>query len=312
MEIDKIILITRPTRLEDASRRYNTKSQAKFFVQSRGQSFDDYEREDENYARARDLTLKAFPADARVQVVDRSFLPNLLFGPRDLVVTLGQDGLVVNAAKYLDGQPILAINPDPARFDGVLLPFRPEDAFNAVVGIQEGRLAERSISMARVDLNDGQKLYAFNDFFIGARSHISARYTLHYRKKTERHSSSGLIVSTPAGSTGWLSSMFNMARGVARFAGVKGLEPVQPRAIAWEERRLVFVVREPFRSNWSGADLVVGDIGEGDELRIESHMPESGVIFSDGMEADFLEFNSGATAVVKLAEKTTRLLLPRA
>jgi hypothetical protein len=98
---------------------------------------------------------------------------------------------------------------------------------------------------------------------------------------------------------------------VASFAGVKALDPVKPRAIAWEERRLVFVVREPFRSNWSGADLVAGEIGERDELRIESHMPESGVIFSDGMEADFLEFNSGATAVVKLAEKTTRLLLPR-
>ncbi|MBI3396172.1 MAG: hypothetical protein HY042_10085 [Spirochaetia bacterium] len=161
--------------------------------------------------------------------------------------------------------------------------------------------------MARVTLNDGQSLYAFNDLFIGIRNHTSARYTLQFDHTQERQSSSGIIVSTPAGSTGWLSSVFNMSRGVAHFLGDSADIAAAP--LSWEDRQLVFIVREPFRSKWSGADIVAGRILEGHELRIESHMPEGGIIFSDGVEADHLEFNSGATAQVSLADKATELVV---
>ena len=63
----------------------------------------------------------------RVQTVDRSFLPNFVFAPEDTVVTLGQDGLVANTLKYLNGQPVVGVNPDPERWDGRLLPFRVGD-----------------------------------------------------------------------------------------------------------------------------------------------------------------------------------------
>jgi NAD kinase len=347
VQIDKIIVVTRPTRLEDSVRRFNTKSQAKFFVESRGQSFDDYELEEENYLRAKDRVLRSLPRDVQLQVIDRSFLSNFQFAARDLVLTLGQDGLVVNVAKYLEGQPILAVNPDPDRFDGVLLPFHFSEVATALRRLEDGELSTRPISMGRVDLNDGQKLYAFNDFFLGANTHISARYSIQHGPRSERHSSSGVIVSTPAGSTGWLSSLYNMAEGVHDFLypaaddrslrkgpGKGGSSPARKsksaqgdatkakanssrpggdagrsRTLSWEERRLLFMVREPFRSKWSQADLVAGEIQENQELVIESHMPEGGVIFSDGMVDDFLEFNSGATARFHLAEKTTNLLV---
>ncbi|MCB1315685.1 MAG: NAD(+)/NADH kinase, partial [Leptospiraceae bacterium] len=279
----------------------------KFYIKSRGQSFEDYELEYDNYQHARDAILKCVPKDVRFQVIDRAFLPNFIFSEKDLVLTLGQDGLVVNAAKYLDGQPILAVNPDPDRFDGVLLPFQLEDVRTYLEQALEKNLPTRKISMGRVDLNDGQSLLAFNDFFIGARSHISARYTISYHESRERHSSSGIIVSTPAGSTGWLSSLYNMARGIQQFRG----DPAEWQAgpIPWETRRLVFVVREPFRSKWSGADLVAGEINEGETVTIDSHMAENGVIFSDGIEDDFLVFNSGAQARIGLARQVTHLLV---
>jgi hypothetical protein len=37
-------------------------------------------------------------------------------------------------------------------------------------------------------------------------------------------------------------------------------------------------------------------------------MPERGVIFSDGIEADFLEFNSGSKATISVAERQGRLV----
>ena len=311
MEIEKIVLVVRPTRLEENLRRHNTKLQAKFFIQSRGQSFEDYEEEDSNYHHSRDDISQYIPKDIKLQIIDRDFLPNFVFGPNDAVIALGQDGLVVNIAKYLNGQPIIAVNPDPERFDGILLPFQTQDIGNAVQSLLKNQAEMKEITMAKASLNDGQELYAFNDFFIGPKTHTSARYMIRYREFAERQSSSGVIISTPAGSTGWLSSIFNMAEGMTgsssggRRRGKAGRE----RTMEWNEKRLVFAVREPFRSNWSGADLVTGEILSEEELILESLMPESGVIFSDGMINDFIDFNSGSAVRISLADKTTKLVV---
>lgn len=41
----------------------------------------------------------------------RGDLDRFLFEPDDIVLALGQDGLVANVAKYLDGQPVIGSNP---------------------------------------------------------------------------------------------------------------------------------------------------------------------------------------------------------
>src|SRR5678816_4769967 len=86
-----------------------------------------------------------------------------------------------------------------------------------------------------------------------------------------------------------------MAGGLAQFLGAN----VEKRpSLAWEDRKLVWAVREPFVSKRSRASLVAGWLEEKQELIVESLMPEHGVIFSDGIEADFLPFNSGTIAPV--------------
>jgi NAD kinase len=307
MEIDKFVLVIRATRLQENIKRFNTKAQAAFFVKSRGQSFEDYELEDSNYQKARELVEHLIPKGVKLQVIDRTFLPNFVFGPKDVIITLGQDGLVVNTAKYLKEQLILAVNPDPERFDGILLPFLVKDLAQKINDLFSSKFKVKQITMGKVEMNDGQSLYAFNDFYIGARTHISSRYTLHYLNKAERQSSSGILVSTPAGSTGWMSSVFNMAKGVSKFKGYA--TDWGSTRLNWEEEKLLFVVREPFKSNWSGTDLVIGEVMPNLEIKIESHMAESGVVFSDGMESDYLEFNSGSTIKIKIAEKKTKLIV---
>src|SRR5204863_6242910 len=89
-----------------------------------GLSFAEYEREHDVYTTTvRRLRHQLGGLLPKMQMIERGFLPNFLFTPHDLVVTVGRDGLVVNTAKYLDGQPIVAVNPDPGRIDGILLPF---------------------------------------------------------------------------------------------------------------------------------------------------------------------------------------------
>lgn len=226
----KLILVTRKTRLQELVERFNTRSQAKFYIEhSGGGDFADYEREEEAYHRALEALQRSLEFEIPQQLVDRSLVPTFQFQKDDLVVTLGQDGLVANTAKYVGNRPIVAVNPEPERFDGVLLPFAPDQARVAVAGVMEAKAKIREITLAEVTLNDGQRLRAFNDLFIGARSHVSAQYRIACNKKSEVQSSSGVLVSTGAGSTGWVSSVFNMAAGVAKFCGALPGEPSASR-----------------------------------------------------------------------------------
>jgi hypothetical protein len=308
---EKIILVTRKTRLEGLVERFNTIGQAKFYIEHSGGDFGLYEREHAAYVRALSQLRSALQKLTKLQEIERGFLPNFLFAPEDVIVTIGIDGLVVNTAKYLEGQPVVAVNPDPAHIDGILLPFNVQTAILAVQKVLKGEVKVRQISMAEATLNDSQSLLAFNDLFIGAKTHVSARYKIKLRNQEEHHSSSGIIVSTGVGSTGWLSSLFNMANGMYEvFSKDKEHEAVLPPVkMKWESDRLVFVVREPFVSKTSSAEIVSGLVSPSSPLVIESEMAEGGVIFSDGVEADFLPFNSGATATISLAKKKTNLVV---
>ena len=302
----KIVIVTRRTRLQELVERFNTHSQAKFYIEHSGGDFADYEREDDSYRTALDLVRRSLDFELPHQLVDRALVPTYKFQKEDVVVTLGQDGLVANAAKYAGAQPIVAINPEPSRFDGILLPFLPDQARTAVGQVLDAKAAFREVTLADATLNDGQRLLAFNDLFLGARSHVSALYRIVRGKRSETQSSSGVLVSTGAGSTGWISSVFNMASGVTSFCGGR---PVTGIRMPWEDRRLLYVVREPFISRHSQAGIVAGMLETGEELVLESLMPSGGAIFSDGMEADFLQFNSGAIVRVRAAEQRAHLVV---
>jgi NAD kinase len=302
----KLVIVTRRTRLQELVDRFNTRSQAKFYIEHAGGDFADYEREDDAYRRSLDVLRGSLEFNLPQQLVDRSIVPTFQFRSEDLVFTLGQDGLVANAAKYVGNQPIVAVNPEAARFDGILLPFAPEDAREGAAQVLEGKACVRKVTLAEIVLNDRQRLLAFNDFFIGARSHVSALYRITCGDKSEVQSSSGVLVSTGAGSTGWMSSVFNMTAGVARFCGGR---PGSPVRLAWEDPRLLYVVREPFLSRHSQTSLVAGLVPAGGSLTLESLMPSGGVVFSDGMEADFLNFNSGSSGTVGVAEQRAHLVV---
>lgn len=310
MAFDKLVVVTQKTWLEGLIEKFNTKAQAQFYIERNNLAFEPYEVQHAQYHTALRRFKQLLPSALRVQFVDRGFLPNFLFGDRDLVVTIGRDGLVVNTAKYLDAQPILALNPDPARVEGVLLPFTVDQFPKALARVQAGQSEVTPVTMARVELQDQQVLHGFNDLFVGHQSHQSARYTLTYRGQTERHSSSGLIVSTGAGSTGWFKSVVTGAVAVTNaFRGVDLFLP-QPDEyrFPWDADHLVFSVREPWVSRTSQGGVVFGKLERGETLVIESNMPEGGVIFSDGIESDFLRFTSGTVATIGVADKRAHLV----
>jgi NAD kinase len=303
----KVVLVTRRTRLEELVARYHTVAQARFYIEHLDADFSDYVREHEVYLEARRATLDALEARGRHQVIERGFLPNFVFGDSDIVVALGQDGLVANTMKYLDGQPLVGVNPEPARFDGVLLPFQPMDLARVLGDVGKDRRQAQSITMAEAVLSDGQRLLAVNDLFIGPRTHTSARYEIELGGQKERQSSSGVIVSTGLGSSAWMRSIVTGSLAIAGAYGSKVGDAY--RGWAWDEDILQFAVREPFPSRTSQASLVFGRVGGNDRLTLRSLMPENGVIFSDGIEADYLGFSSGMVASIGVAGRAGRLIL---
>ena len=304
--MNKVVLVTRRTRLQELVAKYNTIEQARFYIEHLGADFSDYIREDRIYQQTVRKAAQTAEKYARLQQIDRNFLPNMIFGKEDIVVAVGQDGLVVNVMKYLDGQPLIGVNPDTARWDGVLLPFETDQLEQILLKVLGGNFQSKDVTMAQASTRDGQKMLAVNDLFVGQRTHVSARYDIIWNDQREYQSSSGIIISTGLGSTGWYKSVITQASGIA---GAFGREAFTDAPCGWGENKLIFVVREPFPSRSTKTQIVYGKLAAGDTFRILSQMPENGVVFSDGIESDAIAFNSGTEITVQIASQKGRLVI---
>lgn len=305
---ENAVIVTRRTELDELVARFNTVSQARFYLEHVGRDFAPIQAAHRRYQSTLSAVRSTIPRTLKSQVIDRALVPRFTFGEADLVVTVGQDGLVSNTAKYLSGQPILAVNPDPERFDGILLPFTASDFDHAIAATLAGAAGISDVTLAQAELSDGQRLLAFNDFFIGASSHVSARYSIKSGQDMENHSSSGIIVSTGAGSTGWLQSVYAGAAGVVTALGGRVIPPPQQGRLDWDEEYLVYAVREPFPSKTTGTSMVYGTVTQDKPLVVSSSMSTNGVIFSDGVEADYMAFNNGTKVVVSISPEKARLV----
>lgn len=307
MKFERVIIIKDKTRLEQLIERFNSKAQAKFYIESSGGDFKSFELEHNTFYESLSKVKDSIDGILKYKIINRSFLPTYIFTENDLVLVIGQDGLVANTAKYVNGLPIIGINPDIERYDGVLLKHSPGDLNGILKNVIKGNYETKHVTMAKAILNDGQVLLAFNDFYIGADSHVSSRYNIEFNDKKEQQSSSGIIISTGAGSTGWLSSIFNMANKINKHHD--GRISDCEINLDWNDNKLVFVVREPFLSKMSQINISYGIITKNKKLRIQSNMPTKGVIFSDGIESDFLNFNSGCILEIGIADEKAKLVV---
>lgn len=289
----RAVFVTRESDYQLLLARHATREQARFFLEKRGQRIETLEERDRQLAGTLGAAGAAVPDDWRQALVARADLDRFLFGPEDVVVPVGQDGLVANVAKYLSGQPVLGVNPSPDLYDGVLVRVplaRLPDLLRA--SVQGAAPAERR-TMVEARLDSGEALLALNEVFVGHRSHQSARYTLHAGDAAEDQSSSGLIVASGTGATGW-------ARSIAEATGTR-------LALGPEERAVGYFVREPFPSIATGTELRSGKLAR-EPLSVVSRMNDGGVIFADGIEQDFIAFDWGRRVTVGPAAHALHLV----
>lgn len=293
----RVVLVTRQTEFDRLLGSHATRGQTEFFLERRGQSLQKLEHQKGQQIAAVNRAKQSVPDEWSITQIFRDDLDRFLFAEGDIVIAIGQDGLVANLAKYLTGQPVIGITPDPDQTEGVLTPYSVETLPHLLPKVVAQDVDIQRRTMVEAQLDDGQTLAALNELFIGHRSHQSARYLIHFGPKEEFHSSSGVIVSTGTGLTGWGRSVMTATHRQVAFA------PDEPRA--------AYFAREPWPSKVTGCELDFGEIDQVTDLTLTSRMNEGGVIFADGIEQDYLHFDWGSEARVALSKRTLNLVQDR-
>lgn len=289
----RVVLVSRQTEYAALLAKHGTRGQAEFFLSTRGQKIEELEVRDALQSRALTAAKETIPPEWSFVHVMREDLNRFLFGPQDIVVPIGQDGLVANLAKYLDGQPVIGVSPDLASSEGVLTRHGVDRLPGLLKGAAHSDVDVQSRAMVEASAGEGLSLLALNELFIGHRSHQSARYIVQAGGLEEFQSSSGMIVATGTGLTGWAKSIMTATH--------------RPFEIAPEENRAAFFAREPWPSRSSGCEIAAGEVGDG--LTLLSRINEGGVIFADGIEQDFLPFDWGVAAQIRMADKRLELVI---
>lgn len=293
----RAVVVHRRTELDELLARHGTRGAAEFFLRTRGRTIDEVQAPHDAVEAALTHVSAAIPADWRRGRVERANLDRFLFEPADIVVAVGQDGLVANVAKYLKGQPVIGVNPQPGVNPGVLVPVPVEACGGTLTRVAAGHADFESRTMAVASSDDGQQLLALNEVFIGHPSHQSARYRLTTASgASERHSSSGLIVSTGTGATGWCRSIW-----LERHSRLQLPEP-SDRGLAW-------FVREAWPSPATGTECTEGLLDAQERIVITAET-DGLVVFGDGIESDRLSLGWGQQLTVAVAPQVLRLVRP--
>lgn len=294
----RAVLVRRRTELDELVGRHGTLGQAEFFLAGRGRALDEVR---ERHRRATDAwrsVRTAVPADWRRTELERAELDRFVFEPADVIVVVGQDGLVANVAKYLDGQRVIGVDAGPGGGTGGLVAHSPGDLPELLRLALSPSAPVQARTMVAARADDGQELVALNEIYCGQPGHQTSRYRLGLPgAEGERQASSGVLVGTGTGATGWCRSAW-LARG-GRALGMRLPEPEAPE--------LCWFVREAWPSPATGTARVCGTLPDGAALELVVESDEF-VVFGDGIERDRLSLFWGQRVTIGRADRHLRLL----
>lgn len=197
---------------------------------------------------------------------DRTYMPYSEyedFKGKDLIISIGGDGTVLNTSHYmLDETPVLTIKSTEGS-TGALCEISANNFENALKKILNGDFKIEKWTRAEGRFGK-RKVFALNEIYVGTRfSPSMARYELMRKDKSELQMSSGVVITTGTGSTGWYSNI-----------------PVIGKAFSKDAKELHFCVREPKAA--ANYTMLQGALLPGEVLTVKSKMNVDGCISFDG------------------------------
>ncbi len=182
----------------------------------------------------------------------------------DLVITVGGDGTLIWVSRSVGDTPMLGVNSAPMDSVGFLCGTRMGEVHSHLVAIEEGRVSRVRTARMQVAI-DGEVVHrrVLNDvLFTHPMPAITSKYILEFDGVHEEQKSSGIWISTAAGST-----------AAVRSAGGK---PMPLRS-----RMLQFVVREAYVPPGVEYHHLKGFIHPDETLRVRNKMREAR-LYADG------------------------------
>jgi NAD+ kinase len=209
----------------------------------------------------------------------------------DLVVSIGGDGTFLAVSHHVSSGAILGVNSAPQDSVGHFCAARRADVGRFVDAILARRL--RPVRLLRLQLElDGRRVGSpvLNDLLVVHSCAASTtRYRLRVGARSEEHRSSGIWISTPAGSSA-------------------GIHSAGGRRMPTGSRRFQYRVRELYREPGRSYRLAAGVLESDGALWVTSAMSE-GRIYVDGARTE-IPFPFGAMAHVTRSPDDLRFFVP--
>ena len=203
-------------------------------------------------------------------ISEREKLNRKLFRNKDLVIAVGGDGTFLRASHFIPNKmPILGVNSDPKSKEGFFMASNKKNFNEIIKKISKNYYKIRKLHRLEAYINS-KKIpeLALNEFYISsAKEYHTARYYLTLRGKRERQKSSGIIISTAAGSYAWMKS----AGGVQ---------------LPLESDKFEYIVREPYCGKISAkCELTNHVLGKDENIIIEFEV-EEGILIADSLSRE--------------------------
>ncbi len=295
MEDKKILIVPKITKVEwDLHRLGFTEDKLKEFYKKENLNveriFESHKRQKENLERIKNLIIGA-------TIVNRDGLNKYIINNYDLIIAVGGDNHFQYVSHFLENTPILGINSDPSRSDGALMMVSSEELEKILPNILRDYFEIENWTRLKISIDNKEiDELAISEIFIGEERRFNmSRNIIKVNGKSEEQKSSGLIIATGVGSTGWYNS-------ACRYLFQEG--DIFSKSL--KEAR--FLLTEPHNGRLSSLKMTNGSIGEDEEIEIISLSDSSAYISIDSLK--LIKLREGAKIKISIGEPL-RVIRPK-
>jgi NAD kinase len=290
----KILVVQKKSKFEQDLEKYGSLEEYKRICDLQNHLFEkihqSHLRQEES---RRFLRSNVFP---RAEYVFRDQLKEISIPDFDLVVSLGGDNHFTYVAHETRPKLILGCNSDPETSVGALLGFSVESLQRALVsgkgnfGLEEWSLIATTLYYPTGEVVE--TVPTVSEISIRNNSpDLISRYLVCFDGLKEEQKSSGLLVYTGAGSTGWVASCF----------------PKKTGPFPKDQGYFQVYAREPRRKDKTWEHFRLIDFRVEDEFEVISEM--NGGIAIDSLTERNYPFPPGTRAVFRLGKEKLKVLV---